>query len=299
MHPDQQPYMKFTRKGRVDKSVNSLMGIIEGIAIDGSINEAELSFLHLWLSEHEELRNRHPFNELIPTVEAALADGLLSEEERADLTWLCERLTSKEFYDQVTSDLQRLHAILGGIVADTRISEEELRGLADWMEDHDHLKRCWPFDEIGSLITSVMKDQRVDDEEHALLHGFFSEFIALADDRTLTSPLVQGENKAIVGLCAVCPEISFDGKHFVFTGASARFKRPQFAETITSLGGRLTANMSKKVDYLVIGSEGNPCWAFACYGRKVEQAIELRKTGARLVIVHEHDFHDAVADRSP
>lgn len=296
MHPDHQPYMKFTGKGRLDKSVNSLMGIIEGIAIDGSINDAELSFLDLWLSEHEELRTRHPFNELIPAVEAAVADRVLSAEERADLTWLCEKLTSSEFYDQTTSDLQRLHAILGGIIADTRISEEELRGLADWMEDHDHLRSCWPFDEVGSLITSVLKDKRIDDEEHALLHAFFSEFIALADDRTLTSPLVQRENQEIVGLCAVCPEISFDGKHFVFTGASARFKRPQFAETITSLGGRLAANMSKKVDYLVIGSEGNPCWAYACYGRKVEQAIELRKAGARLLIVHEHDFHDAVAD---
>lgn len=164
--------MKFTGKGRLDKSVNSLMGIIEGIAIDGSINDVELSFLDLWLSEHGELRTRHPFNELIPAVETAVADRVLTAEERADLTWLCEKLTSAEFYDQTTSDLQRLHAILGGIIADTRISEEELRGLADWMEDHTHLRSCWPFDEVGSLITSVLKDKRIDDEEHALLHAF-------------------------------------------------------------------------------------------------------------------------------
>lgn len=296
MHPDYQPYIKFTGRGRLDKSVNSLMGIIEGIAIDGSINNTELNFLDLWLSEHGELRTLHPFNELIPVVEAVVADRVLSIEERADLAWLCKKLTSSEFYDQTTSDLQRLHAILGGIIADTRISEEELRGLTDWMEDHSHLISCWPFDEVGSLITSVLKDKRIDDEEHAMLHDFFSEFVALADDRTLTSPLVQRDNQAVVGLCAVCPEISFDGKHFVFTGASARFKRSQLAETITLLGGKLAASMSKKVDYLVIGSEGNPCWAYACYGRKVEQAIELRKAGARLLIVHEHDFHDAIAD---
>lgn len=296
MHPDHQPYIKFTGKSRLDKSVNSLMGIIEGIAIDGSINNAELNFLDLWLSDHAELRTRHPFNELIPMVEAALADRILTAEERADLAWLCEKLTSAEFYDQTTANLQRLHAILGGIIADTRISEEELRGLSDWMENHDHLRSCWPFDEVGSLITSVLKDKRIDDEEHAKLHSFFSEFIALADDRTITSPLVKRDNQTIVGLCAVCPEISFDGKLFVFTGASARFNRPQLAETISSLGGKLAPNMSKKVDYLVIGSEGNPSWAYACYGRKVEQAIELRRSGVRLLIVHEHDFHDAVVD---
>lgn len=34
----------------------------------------------------------------------------------------------------------------------------------------------------------------------------------------------------------------------------------------------------------------NPCWAYACYGRKVEQAIGLRKAGSQLLLVHEADF---------
>lgn len=53
---------------------------------------------------------------------------------------------------------------------------------------------------------------------------------------------------------------------------------------------------SKKVDYLVIGAEGNPCWSYACYGRKVERAVELRKEGLRIMIVHERDFHDALVE---
>ncbi len=56
--------------------------------------------------------------------------------------------------------------------------------------------------------------------------------------------------------------------------------------------------MTAKLNYLVIGAEGNPCWAFACYGRKVEKAVELRKKGIRVVLVHENDFHDAVLDAS-
>lgn len=296
LHRDHEPYMKFTGRARLEKSVNSLMGIIEGIAIDAEINDAELSFLDLWLSEHAELRERHPFSELIPVVEAAVADRVLTGKERADLTWLCERLSSSEFFDRTTADLQRLHAILGGVIADTRITEAELRGLSNWMEEHDHLKTCWPFDEVGSLITSVLTDKRIDDEEHKMLHAFFSEFIALADDRTLTSPVIENELKTIVGLCAVCPDITFDGKYFVFTGASPRYNREKLEELIATLGGKRAENPSKKVDYLVIGSKGNPCWAYSCYGRKVEKAIELRKAGHRLLIVHEHDFHDAVAD---
>lgn len=38
--------------------------------------------------------------------------------------------------------------------------------------------------------------------------------------------------------------------------------------------------------------KGNPCWAYACYGRKIEKAMELRKKGAQILIVHEADFLD-------
>jgi NAD-dependent DNA ligase len=67
-------------------------------------------------------------------------------------------------------------------------------------------------------------------------------------------------------------------------------------QLVVDLGGKITNNISKKLNYLVIGAAGNPCWAYACYGRKVEQAVSLRKAGFKLQIIHESDFHDAVAD---
>ena len=295
MHTDHRDYFKFTSKARLNKSVNALIGIIEGITIDGHINSLEIDYLKLWLTEHEEVRKQHPFNELVPVVAAAVADGVLTEDERADILWLCERLRSTEYYDRITADLQRLHAIMGGIVADTRISVEELRALSDWMAEHEHLKTCWPFDEVGSLITGVLADKQIDEKEHAMLHAFFAEFTALLDGRTIIrAPLSEGQE--IVGLCAVDPEISFLDKGFCFTGASSRFTRAEFEQVVEKLGGSAHSSPSKKVHYLVIGAEGNPCWAFACYGRKVEKAIELRKAGSRVVIVHELDFHDALAD---
>lgn len=147
------------------------------------------------------------------------------------------------------------------------------------------------------MITGVMKDQKIDDEEQALLKAFFSEFTAMMDDRTITSPVVS-EGGTVVGLCAVCPEIEFTGSKFCFTGASTRYTRATLSATVERLGGEVTTSLNKQVRYLIIGADGNPCWAYACYGRKVEKAIELRRQGIRVLIVHENDFHDAVADEA-
>lgn len=295
MHPDHLKYARFTSRARIEKSVNSLLGLVEGIAIDSSINQSEISFLNFWLAEHGDVRDRHPYNELIPVVQEAVADGVLTRDEHDDIVWLCERLRSTGYFDQTTADLQRLHAILGGIVSDGEVTEDELRGLSKWLEDHEHLKTCWPYDEIDSLIVGVIKDGKIDTEEHALLKAFFSEFIAIMDDRTITSPVFSdGEN--VVGLCAVCPEIEFNDSTFCFTGASSRYTRKELAATVERLGGAFAPNITKSVQYLVIGADGNPCWAYACYGRKVEKAVELRKAGVRIMLIHENDFHDAVAD---
>ncbi|MDI9247775.1 BRCT domain-containing protein [Stenotrophomonas sp. RS-48] len=295
MHPDHVEYQHFTYPAQLARSLNSLAGIIEGIAIDQEINELERGFLEGWIQQHVARRKYHPFNELIPVAEAALVDGVLTEEGAEDIRWLVSKMRSAERIGSTVADLQRLHAVLGGIVADCEISEAELRGLSDWMEEHVHLRGCWPYDEIDHLVAKVLADGKVDEEEQHQLTQFFTEFIALSDDRTVTAPTV-GVQGALIGLCAVAPEIQFAEKGFCFTGASYKGSRSEMGLLVSDRGGTVHSNPSRKVDYLVIGAEGNPCWTYACYGRKVERAVELRKQGVRIMIVHERDFHDALVD---
>jgi hypothetical protein len=295
MHPDHQSYIRFTSRSRLEKSIHSLLGLLRGISLDLKINEGEIYFLTNWLSEHEVLERLHPYNEIVPILRGALEDGVVSEEEREDLIWVCERLCSNKFYDEVTTGLQELHGLLGGVVADGVISEDELRGIQDWMEDNEQLRKRWPYDEIESLIITVMADGRIDDEEHKMLISFFAQFAEVLDDKTLSDTFILVDS-TVKGVCANSPEIAFQGSRFCLTGASSRYTRDVFAEKIKALGGEVVGSVSGKLNYLVIGGDGNPCWSYACYGRKVEKAIELRKAGAEILIVHENDIHDAIED---
>lgn len=296
MHADFQEYLQFTGRSRLDKEINSLVGLIEGMAIDGSINPVELTFLSFWLGENRHLQHRHPYSELRPVVEAAISDGTLSSEERDDILWLCEKLKSTDFYDSATADIQRLHAVLAGIQSDGVVSQEELRGLSEWLAEHEHLRTCWPYDEVDSLVTAVLAEGHLDSPKFEVLQSYFSEFIAVTDNKTIVNPKVS-EGASLVGLCAVCPEISFEGMNFCFTGSSSKYTRAEFSGLVRRLGGEVLGAVSNRLNYLIIGADGNPCWAYACYGRKVEKAVELRKQGAKILLVHENDFHDAVADQ--
>lgn len=298
MHADHHPYLRFTSRARLIKAIDSLSGLIEGIDIDQKINPKELIFLNDWLQEHDNVHHQHPFNELIPIVRSSIKDHILSVEEKKDLLWLCNQIASDTSYDNyVTSDMRRLHGIMGGIAADGAISKQELNGLRDWLSDHEHLRMCWPYDEIDSIITSVLADHKITSDEHKSLLHWFSQFVEQGNDHRSFSPPVDFQG-TITGVCAVNPEITIKGNVFCLTGASHRYKRADFAKHISALGGQFSDSLNKRVNYLVVGSEGNPCWKYACYGRKVETAINLRKSGSRILIIHENDFHDAASDIS-
>ncbi len=290
-------YWRFTGPQRLDKAMHTLEGLLQGITADGHVEPKEIDMLVGWLTEHAEFANHHPFNEIIPMLNTSLSDQQLGKEEVFDIMWLCSKLrTGEAYFDYVTSDLQRLHGIMHGIVSDGKITKEELIELSNWITQHQHLKTCWPFDEIESLITSVLRDGEIDKDEQRLLMTFFRQF-GIGKKHRAVDPVVADIEMNVGGLCAVCPEVVFSGKTFCFTGVLGRCKRSDAEDRVRQLGGLAQKGVTQQLDYLVIGADGNPCWAFSCYGRKVEQAMDYRKSGRKsIVLVHEMDFWDAMEE---
>jgi hypothetical protein len=284
-------YYKFTARARLDKSINSLLGLVEGISIDGILNDKEMRLLATWIIDHEDRKELHPYNEILPLLTTSTADGKLTDDERADILYMCEKLRSTDYYNDVTAGLQRLHTLLAGIAADNVISTNELIGLSDWLSEHEYLRKCWPYDEIDSLITSVLADKKIDATEHELLLSFFAEF-AHSEVNKRNNP----SDVTLPGICSVSPAIEFSNTVFCFTGETSKMSRDDLLDAVATRGGRTVTNVSKVINYLVIGAAGNPCWKYACYGRKIEQAMNYRKEGYPIVLVHESDFFDAISE---
>lgn len=288
---------QLTGKADFEKSINTLIGIIEGITLDGKVNDTEIQFLENWLNDHRIKRTVHPFSELLPVVEQAISDGVVSIDEVEDIKWLCHNLKSHDYYSSFTADMQRLHAVIGAIGSDGVITEKELRGLTKWLKEHKHLQKCWPYDEVMTLITAVMADKKIDAEEHKALMKLFGEFVSIFDNKTIVNPTVK-EKSTIASLCTTNPVIKFESV-FCLTGESERYSRTEFKRIIEELGGGIADSVSQGVDYLIVGGKGSKDWAFACYGRKVEAAAQLKKTGHPITIIHESEFHKAVASNKP
>lgn len=294
-----QEYQKFTKPAELHKAVNTLRGLVAGISVDSGASAAEMAELTHWCELHAHLRNRHPFSELLPVVEKACSDGMVTEDEARDILWLCSSFADdSSYYDVTTSSIQFLSGLIHGIMADGELSDGELSALSSWMRANDFLAGTYPFDEIHGMLCGILSDKKITEDEREQLMALFSDIVDFTSSFNLSAANFAQlrEKYSISGVCAVCPEITFEGKIFCFTGESFRAKRAEIADVIAGLGGIFRSTVSAKTDYLIVGNSGNPCWAYACYGRKIEEAMALRKAGAKVVIVNETDFWDAADD---
>lgn len=289
-------YRKFMQKEELHKSLNSLVGILEGILADNNVNKKESNELQNWYSLHEHLINVQPFKELLPAITFAFEDETLDIEEAEGILWLCGRYLNKRqdelYFDMATSAIQRLEGMLHGFLSDGQLTDTELSALGIWLDENTQLSGIYPYDEIYSLLATTKNDGVISLDERNMLKAFFSTFVDISESVNIHADEVKRlqTEYSIGGICANAPDILFKNKTFCFTGASGKVSRKEFASVVESFGGIFKDSVTKDVDYLIVGADGNPCWAFSCYGRKVEKAVALRKKGHHIIIAHENDF---------
>ncbi|MEM1423252.1 MAG: NAD-dependent DNA ligase [Planctomycetota bacterium] len=294
-HDDE--YHKFTGPQREATAVQTLHGLVNGIVIDGVLRDRERDAMRSWLADHDDLKFRSTFAAMSIALQRDLIDANAYEQSVVeDLLDALHRLSDLEqFYDDDTKDTQRLHGIIAGIASDGRIELAELVSFRDWLNDHDHLAGLWPFEDISSVVREVLADGNIDAAEHELLLNLFASFLRDSDRRALDIPFTELD-KPLSGICAHCPTVTFAESSFCFTGSSDRGSRSILREHVEQWGGEFHPKIRTSTDYLIVCGLGNDSWAYECYGRKVEKAMEMRRSGSKIMVVHEYDFWDALED---
>ena len=283
-------------KSDLDKSLNSLEGLLTGISLDRNVSPQEATALSDWFNDHLELETRHPYSEVMELIRDAFDNNKLPDIDAIDeLITFCRKIRSSEgFFAAATADIQILLAMLGGIASDGDVKVSELEGLKTWASDHAHLKKTYPFQDVMAIIDDVLQDGVIDQKEQQLLNTIFADLAANNPIRTTKALTTEcTDSTGPTDIWSTDP-VTIPGHVFVFTGESTRASRPQIQELIVKHGGTVASGVSKKVDYLVVGEAGNPCWAFSSYGTKMEKAMGLQGSGAKIRIVKEPSFWEAL-----
>ncbi len=96
-----------------------------------------------------------------------------------------------------------LHGILLGIIADGKITVEELKHLKEWLEIHKNLSHMLPFCEVYEMVERVLADGVIDQYEHEELMNYinvydsgYSPLDDLKEEMLLLHGFIQGVGAA-------------------------------------------------------------------------------------------------------
>lgn len=288
---DNRSFQRFSNPALIEKDLQTLVGIISGIRSDNVISDTESEEVISWINAHREYEDKQPYKEVIDIIRQSLTDNVLTDEESENIIWFCNQYINKTgYFNIITSGIQKLTGIIKGVAFDNKINLQELEYLDNWMEENDYLKNTYPYDELYNLVTNIIQDKMITEEEH---HSLLTFSKALAgQEKNISNDAILSSLKT--GYYQIDPLFAVREKTFCITGVSKKYKRRDIAEKIELFGGYVVDNVSSKLDYLVVCDEKNNCWAFTCYGRKIEEAIKHRKQGRELIIVHEYDLYDTL-----
>ncbi|HEM7577759.1 TPA: BRCT domain-containing protein [Serratia marcescens] len=276
-----------------DKLFANLISIIDGIVADGVVKDEEILYLDTWLLEAEQIIRNGVIKSLSARVSSILSDGTITSQEREDLKQHLHAIQKDildipevDFYS-VESDLHLLNGLCKGLISDRDLSDHEIRYLDWWLTQNGALKKNYPGSHLYALVKEILSDGVITPEESESLHKALVDFTGC----DLDSGVVDGLATRLPIDTDFSPEVK--GRVFCLTGMFMAGKRSIVEDRIKLAGGNVIDNITKKLDYLVIGTLSSRDWKFSSHGRKIEKAINYRdEEGAKLRIISEENLFE-------
>lgn len=193
-------------------------------------------------------------------------------------------------YNRARLDDRQITELIGiarGLIADGHLHDKEIEFLQGWLAATEGLTRNPVVAILFQRIEDALSDGVIDFDERADLFEALERFTA--------NNFEIGEvlKATTLPLCHPAPTVIFPKNRFTFTGTCVFGSRNQCEAAVADLGG-VGGSLRQDTKYLVIGEYASDDWVQSSYGRKIEQAVELRKSGFPIQIISEAHWYDAM-----
>lgn len=193
------------------------------------------------------------------------------------------RITHNRRRDRTVDELIGL---CRGLIADGEVNQQEVLFLEQWLHANREFRDVYPFDVLFQRVADALEDGVIDPDEErdilAAIHGIAANVAPEHVPEVSTS--------STLPLCSPPPPVRFEGRVFLVTGVCVFGRRAEVARAIVERGGHVAGNISKKVQFLVVGDVGSRDWLHSSYGTKIQAAVELRASGTPIAIVSEQHW---------
>lgn len=189
---------------------------------------------------------------------------------------------------RVEQGLAEMLGLVRGVIADGTVSQDEAHRLSDWARENPEIATRYPANLLSRRLERIFQDGRLDGRERKRLAAMLTQLAetttagggySLATDLPLTQP---------------APEVIFEGQTFVFGGEMAYGPLHACEREVIDLGGLCERTVSRRTDYIVIGSLAAGDWSQSAFGGLIDDVVQYRTRGIPIAVITEEHWAAAL-----
>lgn len=185
----------------------------------------------------------------------------------------------------------------------------ELNSIA-YIDTLQLARQCLKLEHYG--LADVCKALDVDLENHhcalddcvatakvliKLISGYNINPNDFVKDLYLSNPIEKtpksnfSQKNILLDFFSKCPQnIILHGVTVCLSGDFSSMSKSEFATVLEQRGAIVKKSVTRSLEYLVVGEQGNEQWSHGCFGTKIEKALRFNCSGSNILIVREQDF---------
>ena len=190
-------------------------------------------------------------------------------------------------FNRKNIDDRQIDTLIGiskGLLADGKIDHNEAEFLFTWLIQSRQASNNPIIVNLLERVSAMLEDGVLDQDESEEL------FELLRKIAGNSSEIGELGKTSSLPINHPMPAVTFEDREFLFTGTFAYGTRKECQFAVESLGGRNAKGVTKKLNYLVLGTYVTDSWAHETFGRKIEKAMEYRDSGIPLCIITEEHW---------
>lgn len=185
-------------------------------------------------------------------------------------------------------NIDELIGICKGIVCDGAILNEEADFLLQWLDKNREIAEEWPASALYDRVKRALFDGVIDEDEEKELLETLLQASGVTFDPGAPASLSTG-----LAFDDPMPDLHLRG-HYCFTGRFATGTRAEVEKEAIKRGATILKNITRKLNYLVIGVAGSRDWLHSTHGTKIQGAIECKSRGMPIAIVSERHWAEQI-----
>lgn len=260
-----EDFISYIASVPLKKDIHALYGMIRGFSMDSVISEAEVEYIKNWRESFEAYRNHPDVQKIVETIDIILKDKAITLDEIEKLQQTIRAYLDLVSTSAVTLATQILNGIIGGIVEDEEISEQECHNLRAWLYENNYLAGHFPFDKLFEKLERVLQDGILTEDEANSIE---------TEINALLHPVNALQNEAQ----------SLKGKRICLSGNFSFGKKSAVEKYVIEQGGILEGSVTQETDMLVVGDLKTSLLTRNAHAKTIEKAVKYNDAGARIQI---------------